>query len=140
MILPALSSAGVWGVTLGCFLANVLNPGNLGPIDIIFGTVATFLAAVVTRYIAVKTVPPMAELDLKRPKAYLLMLPTILFNALIVGFYLPYLLLEQQTFAIVGLSMLSVGLGELGVMLILGLPLLMALNKIQKKRGPIFYD
>lgn len=140
MVLPALSSAGVWGVTLGCFLANVFNPGNLGPIDIIFGTLATFLAAIVTRYMAQKMLPPMNELSWKSPKLYLLMLPTIIFNALIVGFYLPYLLLETQTVGIVSFSMFTVGLGEAGVMYILGLPILMALIKIQQKRGPIFLD
>lgn len=140
MVLPAISSAGVWGVTLGCFLANLLNPSNLGPIDIIFGTLATFLAAIMTRYLGQKLLPPMSDLTWKHPKLYLLTLPTILFNALIVGTYLPFLLLESQSSAIVTLSILSVGLGELGVMLILGLPLLITLIRIEKKQGPIFVN
>lgn len=133
MVLPVISSAGIWGVTLGCFLANLLNPGNLGPIDIIFGTLATFIAAVVTRYIAKSGLTPVEDLSWKSPRLYLLPLPTILANALIVGFYLPYLLLSEQTAGIVGFSMLTVGLGEVGVLYLLGLPLLMAILRLQEK-------
>ncbi len=130
MVLPAITAAGVWGVTLGCFLANLLNPGNLGPIDIIFGTLATFLAALLTRYMALRLKPKMEQISWKSPKLYLLPLPTVILNAVIVGSYLPFLLLEKQSTGIVLASMLSVGLGEVGVLYLLGLPLLFALLKV----------
>ena len=33
------------GVTIGCFIGNALNPFNLGPVDVVGGTLANFLAA-----------------------------------------------------------------------------------------------
>lgn len=140
MVLPIISSAGIWGVTLGCFLANLFNPGNLGPIDIIFGTLATFIAALLTRFIAKRGLITPEKLTWKSPKLYLLPLPTILANALIVGSYLPFLLLSEQTAGIVGFSMLTVGLGEVGVLYLLGLPLLMALLRMRKRHRGFLLD
>lgn len=31
-----------FGITIGCLLANLLGPGNLGLFDVVFGTLATF--------------------------------------------------------------------------------------------------
>lgn len=51
-LLPLIDKKSIWGVTLGCFLANLigamtgLNPTGL--IDAAVGTLATFLAAVCT--------------------------------------------------------------------------------------------
>lgn len=140
MVLPVISSASIWGVTLGCFLANVLNPYNLGPVDIVFGTLATLLAAVVTRYLRTKLFQDTSELSWKNPKLYLLPLPTILANALIVGFYLPYLLLGSPGPDVVSFSMLTVGLGEVGVLYALGLPLLMAILRLQEKNPQLRLD
>ncbi len=140
MVLPAVSSAGVWGVTLGCFLANLLNPGNLGPVDIVFGTLATFIAAVLTRYIAKRSSKPLSELGWKSPGLYLLPFPTILANALIVGFYLPFLLISDPSAPVVAFSMLTVGLGEVGVLYLLGLPLLIAVLRLQKRNRAFRLD
>ena len=53
-VLPIFSPAAIPGLTIGCFLSNLLNPDNLGPIDIIFGSLATLLAATWTRSIFAK--------------------------------------------------------------------------------------
>ena len=51
-LLPLVYRSGIWGVTLGCFLTNILgammgvNP--TGYIDAIIGTTATLLAALIT--------------------------------------------------------------------------------------------
>ncbi len=132
MLLPALTPAAIPGLFLGCFLANLLNPGNLGPVDIILGSLATLLAAVLTRRLAMRLQPPMADLRWSSPKLWLLTLPTILANGLIVGTYLPFLLdLGHSPGVIIG-SMATVALGEAVVLLVLGLPLLMALKKTLK--------
>ena len=52
-ILPAYGFGSIPGVTIGCFLANLLNPGNLGPIDIIFGTLATLIAGFLSKLIGI---------------------------------------------------------------------------------------
>ena len=132
MLLTPFSPWIVGGVTLGCLLFNILNPFNLGLIDIVFGTLATALAAGITYYLGRRVLgnPPVV----KRRKLgfWLLPLPTILCNALIVGTYLPFLLTEGQvTLGLVLLNWLSVGLGEAVVTYALGLPLLAGVLRSQ---------
>ena len=43
-IFPAFSWGTIPGVTLGCLIANLINPENLGPVDIVGGTLATLMA------------------------------------------------------------------------------------------------
>ncbi|MDD4368468.1 MAG: QueT transporter family protein [Oscillospiraceae bacterium] len=129
-LIPALSPAGVIGVSLGCFLANLLNPGNLGPVDIVGGTLATLLAGLWTRRLGRQLLQTDgASRHPWQKKRLLLPLPTILCNMLIVGSYLPFLLLEQVGPGAVALSVVTVGLGEAGVLYLIGLPLLDALQK-----------
>lgn len=45
-VLPYFTAAAVPGLTVGCFLANLLTGGAVW--DIIFGTLATFIGAVIT--------------------------------------------------------------------------------------------
>jgi len=51
-VLPALSSAAVPGLFVGCLVANVLTGAPLW--DIVFGSVATLLGALGTRYLGKK--------------------------------------------------------------------------------------
>ena len=46
-VLPFFFPAAVPGLALGCFLTNLLSP--YGPLDVVFGTLATAVAAVLTR-------------------------------------------------------------------------------------------
>lgn len=83
------------GLTLGCFLANLISP--LGLMDIGFGTLATFLAClgiIFSKHLIVAIIFP------------------VIANGIIVGFEL-YLIGEP-----LWLSMGTVALGELGVMII----------------------
>lgn len=43
-ILPIFSSAAIPGLTIGCFISNLISP--FGILDIVLGTIATFLAAI----------------------------------------------------------------------------------------------
>ena len=47
-LLPFMRKDTVWGVTVGCLLANLLNPLGVNPLDVIFGTLATLIAALLT--------------------------------------------------------------------------------------------
>ncbi|MDD4614701.1 MAG: QueT transporter family protein, partial [Caldisericia bacterium] len=76
-VLPFFFPEAIWGLTVGCLIANFFSP--FGPIDIIFGTLCTFVAAVVTYLF--RWVPN------KRLGAYLGVLPPILINGFGVGFY-----------------------------------------------------
>ena len=121
-ILPAFAFGSIPGLTLGCFLANLLNPGNLGPIDIIFGTLATLIAGFWSRTIGKKN-------------KYLGIIPPIVANGVIVGAYLPFLLAEPGspvTIPAILISMLSVAASEAVLLVVLGLPLIALINKTPK--------
>lgn len=123
-VLPALTPAAVPGLALGCFLSNLASP--LGIVDWVFGTSATLLAAIGTRAlrnVRVKGMPVLAPL------------PPVLFNAAIVGLEVSCLS-EAGAFAwgnfswaAFGAGALSVGIGQLCMCYLLGLPLLLCLER-----------
>ena len=49
-IFPVFSWATIPGVSLGCLIANLINPDSLGPVDIIGGTLATYCGCFVLLY------------------------------------------------------------------------------------------
>ncbi len=108
-ILPALLPSSIPGLFIGCIVSNLL--GGFGPVDIIFGSLATLLAA-------------LASHRLKKYPA-LVPLPPVVFNALIVGSYLKYLYMTNVPLAA---SIAWVALGELLSCYLLGLPLLFLLR------------
>ena len=66
-VLPVLFPAAAPGLALGCLITNLLSP--YGPVDVIFGTLATAIAAWLT---------------VRMPRWYLAALPPILVNAVIL--------------------------------------------------------
>jgi len=126
VVLPIMTPAAIPGLTLGCFLSNFLNPNNLGPIDIIFGSLATLLAALSTRFISQR----FAYIS-QMPRDIASLIPPVIFNAVIVGTYLTYLLPHDNsiTLAVIGVSILSVGLSEAITVFALGLPFLMVMRR-----------
>ena len=66
-VLPFLYPATAPGLVIGCLITNLLSP--YGPVDIIFGTLATAIAAWLT---------------IKMPKWYLAAIPPILVNMIIL--------------------------------------------------------
>ena len=66
-VLPFLYPATAPGLAIGCLITNLLSP--YGPVDVIFGTLATAIAAWLT---------------MKMPKWYLAALPPILVNLVIL--------------------------------------------------------
>lgn len=118
-LLPLLGKEYIVALTLGCFLANVIGP--YGMPDIIFGTLATFIAGHLV-YLTRKT--------MKDKKGYVLIAslwPTIV-NAIIVGITL-------NVFAGLPLiiSILEVGIGEFVVITIIGVPLFKAFKEKYSK-------
>jgi uncharacterized membrane protein len=121
-ILPCLSSAAVPGLFVGCIVSNTVGAvfGATGAIDIVFGSIATLLAAISTRAlrnIKFKGFPVLA------------MLPPVIFNALIVGAELSLFITPDIAF---GASAFSVGVSELAVVIVLGIPLYFIVKKIKK--------
>jgi uncharacterized membrane protein len=116
VLLPVLTPAAIPGVALGCLLSNLLF-GGLGPVDIVFGTLATLLAAVGTR--------------LLRRWVVLSPFPPIVLNALIVGTYLTMIIPDYDV--PLWLSMLYVGIGEAVVLYVVGLPLVLVMKRIDAR-------
>ena len=113
-IFPIFSGATIPGVALGCVISNIINPENLGPVDIIGGTLATVIAGVFSYLIGKKN-------------KWLGIIPPVVANGLIVGGYLPFLLVDPGstvTVQAVLFTMLTVAAGEAAVMVVLGLPLI----------------
>lgn len=118
-VLPLFTPAAVPGLTVGCLLSNIIgmSMGVTLPVDILFGTAATLLAAVCTRLLRntakIGAIPTLS------------MLSPVLFNALIVGFELT-MFFGAGTYLYCALA---VGLGELIVVSVLGTVLVLSLRK-----------
>lgn len=124
-ILPVFSPIGVWGVTLGCALSNVvgffMGANPLGALDILFGTTATLVAALLTRGLRhwrLFGLPVAAAL------------PPVLINAVVVGAELAVLSAPGEAFLpAFAASALYVGAGQLIACFALGLPLAALLER-----------
>lgn len=106
-VLPYFFPAATPGLFLGCFLANLF--GGYGWQDVVFGSLATLTAAMLSR---------------RMPHPWLVPLPPVLVNALVIGAVLHF-----TTGLPILLLMLEVGLGQLGSCYGLGLPLLYTIKK-----------
>ena len=113
-LLPFLFPEAVWGVTLGCLIANIFGSGFI--IDIVFGTLATFLAAIATR---------------KTKSIWLAPLPPILFNAVIVGVVVALSVYQDISFAVIATTCLSIGISQGLVCYIIGIPFMSLINKLK---------
>lgn len=122
-ILPLLYKPSIYGVTLGCFLTNLLgafmgvNP--TGFIDAIIGTLATFLAAECTYMLKDKTVKGFPLWSVLMP---------VIFNFFFVGAELAVLYFEGNVVLGTLIMGSEVAVGEL-ISVILGLLLLKPLGK-----------
>lgn len=112
-VLPFFTPAAVPGLFVGCLLANILTGCALW--DIVFGSLATLLGAVLTY--------------LLRKKKWLTPLPPILSNTLIVPFVLIYAYGAEDALPWL---MLTVGAGELISCGVLGMVLLLALDRYKE--------
>ncbi|MBE6069133.1 MAG: QueT transporter family protein [Clostridium lundense] len=115
-ILPFFSTAAIPGLFVGCLISNLLSP--VGPLDIIFGSLASLIAAFMTYLIG--------KSNLKFKK-YLAPLPPVVVNALIVGWLLNYTLKWP-----IAITMLQVGFGQILACYGLGLPLMLFIEKNQQ--------
>lgn len=115
VLLVLLDPFYIGGLTLGCFLANLLGP--YGMMDIVVGTLATFISLVLMSY----TMRFIKKQSLATVIASLW--PTII-NGVMIGYMLYYVV--QAPLA---LTMFQVGLGEFVVVTLVGVPLFSYLKK-----------
>ena len=130
-VLPFFMPCTVWGLWIGCILAN-LYTGSLA--DIVFGSLATLLAALLTAYFGKKG-------NTVKNRLLGCLMP-VLFNAVIVGAVLTwgygFLEFPDNAPASYGFNALTVGLGEAAVLYLIGYTLLRQLPKIKFFRD--FFD
>ncbi len=100
------------GITLGCFLANLFS--TVTALDAVVGTLATALACLWTS---------------KCRKLWMLPVPTVLLNAVLVGGMLAFVLFPGNVAMGFCIAAAQVGFGELVVMVVLGLPLYQFVKK-----------
>lgn len=125
-VLAALTPAAIPGLFVGCLLANIFNPQSLGLIDIIFGSMATLLAAWLTWYMQKAFRPGKGKLF----RTIAVISPSVIINALVVGFYLPFLLPGQEISVLLILGfMLSILISQAIVVYVIGMPFYFALLK-----------
>ncbi len=110
-VLSVFTPAAIPGLTIGCFLSNLMN-GCIWQ-DILFGTLATFLGALLG-YL------------LRKISIWLVPIPTVLANALIVPFVLVYAYGVPDAW---WFCFLTVGAGELIAAYVLGMILYFAARK-----------
>lgn len=106
-VLPFLTPAAIPGVFVGCLLANLFS--EAGMLDVIFGSLATLIAAILTYHM---------------PKKWLAPLPPVIVNVIIIPVVL-YFAFELPYWLMVG----GVLLGQILACYLLGFPLLLILEK-----------
>lgn len=120
-ILAVFTPAAIPGLTVGCVIANISSLSVLGPYDMIFGSLASLLAAVLMYLLRNKRL-------LKLPIAAALM--PALANGILVGFEIEFFFVEGGFhFGDFLFQGGCVALGELGVLFVLGLPLARLIEK-----------
>ena len=121
-ILPFFMPFTTWGLFVGCILANLLSP--VGIMDVIFGSLATLGCCLCTAAIG-------RGWDGKSwGKCIAACLMPVVWNAVVIGLLLALFSEEGKAkLALFFIYGAEVGLGELVVMFVLGLPLMRALPK-----------
>lgn len=120
-ILAVFTPAAIPGLTIGCVIANISSLSVLGPYDLIFGSLASLLAAVLMYLLRNKRL-------FKLPVASALM--PALANGIIAGFEIEFFFVEGGFhFGDFLFQGGCVALGELGVLFVLGLPLARLIEK-----------
>ncbi|RKD22142.1 Uncharacterized membrane protein [Caminicella sporogenes DSM 14501] len=112
-ILPYFTPAAILGLFVGCLIANLLSP--VGILDIIFGSLASLIAA---------------YLSYKMPKKWLVPLPPVIVNGIIIGLLLKYAYGIPLPLI---LLMAYVSVGQIIACYGLGYPLMSILEKYKKK-------
>ena len=111
-VLPFYSPAAIAGLTLGCAIANGI--ASPMPLDIIIGTLASLIAALLTRVIRIKWLAP---------------LPPVLVNAVFMGAMLTFYETGGFPLSLLAFHMGSIAFWQALVCYGLGLPLLVFLER-----------
>ena len=123
-LLPVLTPDAVWGVVVGCLITNAwgvaAGANILGAADILIGTAATLIAALLTRKLCSHPV--------------LAALPPVVCNAVVIGAELTFAEANAFPLPLLLVNMGYLALGEAAACFLLGLPLLLLARRIPWER------
>ncbi len=114
-ILPLFTPAAVPGVFIGCLIGNLLSPGMI-VLDIIFGSLTTLVAAMISYQL--------------RDKKYLVPMPPVILNMLVVPLILKY---GYGIPVPIYINVIAVGAGQIVSCYGLGLVLMKVLEKYENQ-------
>ena len=124
VLLAVFGKRSIYGVTLGCAITNAIGAAMgvniLGPIDIVVGTLATLLAALMSyqlRNIRFKGIPVLSAI------------PPVLVNAIAIGYELMWVS-GGNNLAVFLTNFTSVAVGQVISCVFLGLIMLQMLSKV----------
>lgn len=138
-VLPALLPCTAWGLFAGCAAANLLSAA--GPLDVIFGSLATLgaalCAAAIGRGAAPSVEPAAPEREapqgLSLPRCLAVCLMPALWNGPVIGAVLAWVSAPAAAFWGAALTIgAQIAAGELGVLFLIGLPLLRLLPRSEE--------
>jgi len=111
-VLPFFAPYTTWGLFIGCLIANLFS--TVSALDIVVGSAATLLGCYLTSRLRSRWLVP---------------LPTILVNAVMVGAMLAWVYTRDAFFTGFVTMGVQVALGEAAVLIVLGFPLMLLLQK-----------
>ncbi len=125
-LLPVLSTVGIYGVTLGCFLTNLIGlfmgVNLLGIFDVIFGTLTTLIAGYLTYRFRNLTFKELPLLSASFP---------VFLNGFVVGLQLTFVLNGSFSWTFFWLMFAQVSIGQFIAIYLFGLPLLSKLRTMK---------
>lgn len=119
-ILPIFTFSAVPGLFCGCIIANLIGMAfsTLGIVDVVFGSLATLIAALLTYFLRKITIKGLPFLSLLAP---------VIMNAIIIGLELKIIL--PDVFPSFLYAFYIIGIGEVISVFLIGVPLFYIINK-----------
>lgn len=118
VVLPVISPNAILGLTLGCFISNLSSP--FGIVDVIFGSLSTFIASILTRHlkdIKIKGIPILSPL------------PPVVIGAIYVGLMVSFFNLGKFYLPLFLTVFFNVFFSQFIVCYVLGIPFLKLIEK-----------
>lgn len=112
VVLPFFAPMAAPGLFVGCLIANLF--GGFGLLDIVFGSLATLYAGILTAKMPVKWLAP---------------LPPVIINGIVIGVLMALSYNPENVIGALPIHCSSITVSELVICYGLGLPLLIALQK-----------
>lgn len=136
-VLPLFTPAAVPGLFIGCLISNLLS-GTW--IDVVFGSLATLIAAILT-YVIGKKCRLAISGQLSRQRKCLAPLPAVVVNAIIIPLVLYYgygitaMGNAVTTIGVLALLALSILIGQAIACYLIGMPLMHVFERINRKHS-----